>query len=218
MVAIEDTGDAAVPVGWNPRRRDTGLIAGALLGVALAGTSFLIRGGDMNAARFAANVVLYAASLVFVLYYVAAPLSRLVRSAVTDALGSERPWLAYGFAGVMGIYLACALIPETLGEGRLSLPTLAYSLLTAAVVIVFLLSAGSRRVDQSLTLRSLQRLSSGYFWFAFAVIDLDRVVGPHRPDGHVYEISLLLLVIALLISFADALVLRVKAGMSERAL
>jgi hypothetical protein len=217
MVAIEDSDELLSLARWNPRRRDMGLIFGMTFGVVLAWATFLLRGGDMNAARFAANVVLYAASLVFILYYVALPLSRLIRSTATEALGEERFALAYGFAGVMGVYLVCTLVPETLAGGHVSLPTLAYAVLTSLVAAVFLISAGSKRAANSVTLRSLQSLSSGYFWFAFAVVDLDRMVGPHRPDGHVFGISILLLVGALLIRFADALVLRFNAGMSQRA-
>ena len=218
MVAIEHASELIAPPRWNPRQRIVGLMAGITLAVLLAWVGFLIHGGDMNAVRFASNVVLFSASVVFALYYVAGPISRLVRSGVTRVLGHERFALAYGFVGMMGVFLATILMPDYLIGGRLSLPTLAYVGLTAMVCAVFLLSAGNKRADKSVTLRSLQSLSSGYFWLAFAFTDMDRMVGPHRPDSNPYGISLLLLAIAVLIRFADAFAQKHIAGMSGRAI
>jgi hypothetical protein len=202
---------------WNPRQRTVGLMAGVVLAVLIAWVSFLIRGGDMNGARFAASVVLYASSLAFVAYYIAGPLSRLVRAKATRVLGEERFAIAYGFIGMTGVYIVCVLMPDYMTSARVSLPTLAYVVFTALVSVVFLLSAGSKRADKSVTLRSLRSLSSGYFWLAFAFVDLDRMVGPQRPETEPYGISLLLLVVALLIRFADALAQRHSAGLAERA-
>jgi hypothetical protein len=41
--------------------------------------------------------------------------------------------------------------------------------------------------------------------------DLDRMVGPHRPDGGIYGWLLLLLVIAIMVRFADAFMQRFHA-------
>jgi len=218
MVAIVHTSALIAQRRWDPRQRIVGLFAGITLAFVAAWVGFLAHGGDMNAARFASNVVLFSASIVFAIYYVAGPIARLFRSDLTRALGAERFALAYGFVGMMGIFLATILMPDYLMGGRLSLPTLAYAGLTAMVCAVFLLSAGSKRADKSVTLRSLQSLSSGYFWLAFAFTDMDRMVGPHRPDSNPYGISLLLLVIALLVRFADAFAQKHIAGMSERAI
>jgi len=217
MVAIEHTGVEFAPSRWNPRQRIVGLAAGLTLGVLAAWISFLYQGGDMNAARFASSVVLFTSSIVFSLYYMAGPVARLIRSDVTKTFGEERFAMAYGFIGMMGVFLASILTPDYLLTGRVPFPTLVYVAFTAMVGAVFLMSAGNKRTDQSVTLRAFRGLSSAYFWLAFAFIDMDRMIGPHRPDANPYGISLLLLVIALLVRFADAFAQKHIAGMSERA-
>ncbi len=85
-----------------------------------------------------------------------------------------------GFVGMTGVYIACVLMPEYMTSARVSLPTLVYAIFTALVSTVFLLSAGSKRADKSVTLRSLQSLSSGYFWMVFAFVGSR----PDRRDRH----------------------------------
>lgn len=217
MVAIEHTGVEFAPSPWNPRQRIFGLTAGVALGVGLACAGFLTGGGDMGGARSASNLVLFSTSVVFALYYSAAPITRLIRSSVIEAWGEERFALAYGFIGMLCVYFACIMMPDYMVSGRIPFATTAYALLTAGIATVFLLSAGNKRTDRSVTLRAFRGLSSGYFWLAFAFIDMDRMVGPHRPDSNPYGISLLLLVFALLIRFADAFAQKHIARMSKRA-
>ena len=217
MTAIAQAADMLVSAYQNPRRRGVGLMAGVALAVVLSVIGFLAHGGGVNGAHFAANLVLFSSSLVFVLYYVSGPLSRLIFTPATQALGAERFALAYGFAGMMGVFLFSLLAPDFATGGHQPLPTLVYAVVTALVVAVFLMSAGSKRAAGSAAMRSLQSLSSGYFWLAFAFTDLDRMVGPHRPDGIFYGLSLSLLVVALLIRFADAFMERRRAVMSARA-
>jgi hypothetical protein len=218
MVAIEHSGVEFASSRWHPRRRMVGLGAGITLAVLAAWVSFLYQGGDMNAARFASSVVLFSSSIMFSLYYMAGSAARLIRSEVTKAFGEERFAMAYGFIGMMGIYLATILMPDFLLSGRIPLPSLVYVVFTAIVGAVFLVSAGNKRTDRSVTLRAFRGLSSAYFWLAFAFIDMDRMIGPHRPDANPYGISLLLLVIALLVRFADAFAQKHIAGMSERTI
>ena len=216
MVAIEHSGELLAPSRWNLRQRTVGLIAGIGFAILLACAAFLVRGGDMNAARFAANTVLVASSFLFVIYYVAAPIARLIPGAAARALGQERFALAYGFVGMTGVYTLCLLTPDWLMQARLPLPTLTYAALTAFMAIAFLLSAGSKRTAAMPTLRTVQSLTSGYFWLTFAFTDMDHMIGPHRPDGNFYGPSLMLLAIALIVRFADAFVQHFNAGMSER--
>jgi hypothetical protein len=48
------------------------------------------------------------------------------------------------------------------------------------------------------------------FWLAYALTGLARISGPHRPDAF-YGFSLSLMMIALLLRFADRLVARIKS-------
>lgn len=216
MVAIEHEASRLAHDFWNPRSRTLGFAAGVALAVVIAWSGFLANGGDFGAARAATTLVMLTSSFVFILFYVSQPLARLIRSDVTRTLRQERFALAYGFGGMMAVFITCTLTPDYMSGARIPLPTMAFAGLTALVCAVFLLSAGSKRADRSVTLRSLRSISSGYFWLMFAFSNLDHMVGPHRPDNNPYGLSLLLLVVALLICFADAFMTRIRAGMPER--
>jgi hypothetical protein len=49
----------------------------------------------------------------------------------------------------------------------------------------------------------MEVMGVAYFWTVYAVSDLDHLYGPHRPDGY-FGASLSILVVALLIRFADS--------------
>jgi hypothetical protein len=218
VATIEQAADMLALAYRHPQRRNVGLLAGIVLALVLSVAGFLFHGGGQNGTRFAANLLLFSSSFVFVVFYVAGPLSRLIATPATQILGAERFALAYAFAGMMAVFLLSILAPDFVAGARMPLPTLTYALFTALVVAAFLMSAGSKRTARSATMRSLQSVSSGYFWLVFAFTDLDRMVGPHRPDGNFYGLSLLLLVMALLVRFADAFMERRKAGASVQAI
>ena len=212
MVATEHAADALASAYRNSQRRSLGLLAGVAAAIVLSLAGFLLHGGGPNGARFASSLMLFSSSVMFAVYYVAAPLSRLVPA--TQAFGAWRFSIACGFVGMIAVFLVSTLAPSYEANGSVSLPTLAFAALTVFVAAAFTVSAGSKRTAHSVTLRSLQSLSSGYFWMVFAVMDLDRMQGPHRPDPIPYGLSLLLLVLALLVRFADAFTLHVS-GMSK---
>jgi hypothetical protein len=210
---IEHAAEALVTAYRNPQRRSVGLLAGAILAILLSVGGFLLHGGGPNGVRFADNLMLFSSSLVFVFYYAAVPVSRLVPAA--EVLGAYRFSIAYGFVGMVLVFLVSLLAPDY-AAARIPLPTLGFAALTVLVAVAFLIGAGSKQARNSATLRTLQSLSSGYFWMVFAVMDLDRMQGPHRPDPIPYGLSLLLLVAVLLVRFADAFVERHRAGMPAR--
>jgi hypothetical protein len=215
MSALARAADVMSTACRHPLKRSVGLMAGVTLAAALAAAAALSRGAGPNGIRFAANLVLFSSSLVFVLYYVAGPLSRLL--SVARLLGEERFALAYGFAGMMAVFVFLALEPDYATGAHTSLASLTYGGLTAGVALAFVMSAGSKRAERSVAMRTVQSLSCGYFWLVFAFTDADRMIGPHRPDGIIYGLSLLLLAIALPIRFADAFMARRKAAMSGPA-
>ena len=215
MVAIEHTAGAGAPArGNSTQRRTAGLLAGISFAILISLPGFVLHGGGPNGARFANSLMLFFSSLVFAAYYISAPLSRLVSA--TQAFGTWRFSIAYGFVGMMTVFLVSILAPNYEANGGVSLPTLAFAAVTVLVTGAFAVSAGDRQASYSVTMRSLLSLSSGYFWMVFALMDLDRMQGPHRPDPIPYGLSLLLLVIALLVRFADALTQKYRAAMSVR--
>jgi hypothetical protein len=216
MVSIADFGGMPVPV-LATRRTLTVALGGTSLALLLAIGAFLARGGGMIGSGYAARVALAAASLAFVIAYVAKPLSRLFHSGATRALGRESAGLTQSFAGMYAVFLTCIVLPYFLAGEVIPLPTLAFAILSILILAVMMFSTGTRRLLGSRAGRAMLGLSNAYFWCAFAANDLDQMVGPHRASAFdmYYRLSLILLVLALLVRFADAFVERRKVRMAE---
>ncbi len=218
MVSIADFDGARAPVlrRWRPRTL-TIAAAGTGLALLLAIGGFIIRGGGVNGIRFGAGLVLVASSIAFVVAYIAQPLCRLVPTNATRALGRERAGLTNAFACMYAVFLASIVLPGGLAGEPLALPTLAFAIISTAILAVLVFGASTRRVLGPSAGRAVLGLASAYFWCAFAVNDLNHMVGPRRADWlePLYVLSLALLVLALLLRFADAFLERRKVRMAE---
>jgi hypothetical protein len=215
MVSIADVDGPAVP----PRRPRTLLLAAAGTGLALllAFCGTIVHGGGANGMRFGALLVLAASSIAFVVAYLAQPLCRLLPTPVTRALGRERAGLVQAFACMYAVFLACIVLPDTSADEPLGLPTLAFAIFSTVILAVMVFSTSTRRILGSRAGRAMLGLANAYFWCVFAANDLERMVGPHRADlfDTFYRLSLTLLVLALLVRFADAFVERRRVRMAE---
>lgn len=178
--------------------------------------AFTLHRGDLAAARYASQAAYAAACLAFVFYYVSGPLSRLVPSEPTAALGKKTPAIAAAFSAIYAIFLFWVIAPYVVTRTRVPLPTATFCVLSAAVLLVFALGACTGRFAKTAGGRTLMRLCHAYFWFGFMASYFDYVTGPHRTN-YIYGPALSLLAIALLLRFADSLVQRRNAAMSERA-
>jgi hypothetical protein len=196
--------------------RQRGLVpaaAGAVAAFLLGWAAFILRDGDMAATRAAANSVLGASSIVFALYFLSRPLSRLIRARATAALGRGSGALAGVFAGMQGVFLLWVSVPYVAaGEGA-PLPTVIFVLLSAVVLGVFYLGATGRRFSQTAGGRTVQRLAVAYFWLAFVAHDVGHMSAPGWR-GHFYDAALSLLSFALLVRLGDALLQKSRAAMS----
>ena len=56
---------------------------------------------------------------------------------------------------------------------------------------------------------ALLTVAGGFFWLTYALTGLAHLSGPHRPDGF-YGISLSLMIFALLLRYADHLIVRLR--------
>ena len=211
MAAIDSDVSAFAPAWQFGRRKTTLALAGTALALAVAIGAFLIHGRDANAMRFAAQTVFRASTLAFLLFYLATPLAHLLRSRPTQILARERTGLALAFAGMYAVFLGCAVAPDYFAGAHVPLPTLAFAVFSAVILGVVL--AGERAVHADASwqpaLRTMEIIGIAYFWAAYAVNDLDHLSGPHRPDGY-YGVSLTILVLALLVRFADSFWQRYK--------
>jgi hypothetical protein len=217
LVAFYRAAEEMVSAFRDPRQRNSVAALSAVCAAMLLGLIwFLAGGGNASAARAAANAVMDAASLAFVLYFAAAPLSRLIAAASTQALGRARAGIAFVFGGMYGVFLVWIVAPYYFAREHMPLPALTFVLFSAAILTVFLAGAGRRGYSRSGSGRALQGLSTGYFWLVFAIDDLDHLLGPYRLESGFHGFSLALLALALLIRLADMFVERRKAVFSAR--
>jgi hypothetical protein len=205
MAALESNVRVFAPA-WDVGRRKTTLaLIATAAALAIGAAAFVRHGGDGNAARFAAQMVFRASSFAFLLYYLATPLGRLVRSRPTLLVARERVGLALAFACTHVVFLGLTVMPDYENGMRIPLATLAFAAFSMLILGVMLLGeyAGRAGAEWRPALRAMEAVGVCYFWLTFACDDLSHVYGPHRPDGF-YGASLVVLVVALLARFADS--------------
>ncbi|HEX4304256.1 MAG TPA: hypothetical protein VHZ78_15780 [Rhizomicrobium sp.] len=205
MVAIDNAQDI-------PARGQTGFTGYVLLLTVLGAGLIVAASLSMNTAagngwHVAAEMVSRFSLLVFAVAMLVEPLSRLIPSQVTRMVGRERGSLMLAFAVVSAVGLACVAAPTELSGQPMTLEAVAYSALTALILLVLLASAhpATMRFLGGPAWRTLQRVATAYFWLVFFLTGIEHLIGPHLPDRW-YGFSVLLLVGVLLVRFADALV------------
>jgi hypothetical protein len=182
---------------FQPRLTAALLIALAAFTIGMAG--FALRGFDIQAWRFE--------MLVFFAALVAGPVGRL--TPLTWFADKSRP-LLQGFCAAMCVHIAFILlpglfaVPDGLENRGLTAGTTFFILFNGGVALV-MASAVNRRLCDSVgesACRAMLGISAIYFWLCFALIGLAHITGPHRHDPF-YELSVILMVGALLARFAD---------------
>ncbi|MBV9992031.1 MAG: hypothetical protein JOZ72_12155 [Alphaproteobacteria bacterium] len=214
MAAIDSLTTFA-PAWQSGQRRTTLALLGVAAALAVAAGAFLMRGGDGNAARYATMMVFRASQAAFLLYYLASPVARLIRTRPTFAVARQRTGLALGFVGMYAVFLGCSLIPDYMHGAHTPLATMVFCAFSAVILAAILMGerAGRADADWRPAWRAMEVVGVAYFWMIFVASDLDHMYGPHRPDGF-YGLSLMAFVLALLVRFADAFVERYKLARS----
>jgi hypothetical protein len=83
-----------------------------------------------------------------------------------------------------------------------------------ACLLVIIACAGSRQAALLLGGKTRGIILGGglfCFWLGYAFTGLEHITGPHRPDAY-YGFSLLLMIAALLLRFADHFAAKIRAG------
>jgi hypothetical protein len=184
----------------------TGAIA---LAAALLVLGTIVRNGlTDNAFRLGSQAGWRFTNIVFFAVLAACPAGRLaarIRPAAR-VLEDRTPDLIWGFCASYGIYLLAVLLPNAI---RLSGGALLFVLFGAMVTAVMALAAAPLRLSHRGTeliagkvRRALLGTAMIYFWLCYALLALERISGPHRPDTF-YSVSLLLMIGGLLLRFAD---------------
>ncbi len=196
--------------------------AGTGIALALALGGFAARGGGLNGTRYGAALVLAASSLAFVVgLYRPAPVP--ARSAACDACAQPRAGGPYASfcVHVRSLSRLHRALPGLL-DGRASPPADSgvrdiLDIDPCRHVVRHKCKTHSRFECGTQCGTHNTRAVDRLFLCAFVVNDLNHLVGPHRADlfDLSYQLSLALLVLALLVRFAGAIVERRKVRMAE---
>jgi hypothetical protein len=147
--------------------------------------------------------------LVFFAALVAGPLGRLISP--LQVLADKSRALLQGFCAAMVVYFAFLLLPNLFtvpgdlrSEGITSGMTF-FVLFTGTITLV-LATAVNRQLCARVgdkACRAMLGVAVGYFWLCYSLMGLAHISGPHRPDAF-YELSVILMVVGLLVRFADS--------------
>ena len=183
----------------------------ALVAVAVVLSAILMRGFAENGFRLGSQWAWRYTFFVFFAAMVAEPIGRLAARLFTSFTWPESlgPKLIWGFCASYGVYLLSVFLPNVIQpSGGATLMVM----FGATVVAVMALTAaplkrqngnqGGKTLIGERTRRAMLGMAFIYFWSCYSVMALARISGPHRPDAF-YDISLSLMIVALLVRFAD---------------
>jgi hypothetical protein len=185
----------------------TPLVAGiAVISAGLVLGALMSRGFSDNGFRLASQWAWRYACFVFFAALVAGPACRILARFHPDftppASLSRR--LVWGFCASYAIYLLSVFLPHVVHPSAGATIMVLFGGLVALVMALSVvpLARLSRRPVMEKARRAMLVLATGYFWLCYSIMALARISGPHRPDAF-YDISLNVMVIGLLIRFAD---------------
>jgi hypothetical protein len=214
MVALDNSAVFAnekVPVRI-PKMTLPGVIA--LAAATIAFGSLAARGFSDNGFRLASQNGWRFACFVFFAAIIAGPLGRLVPA--LKRLETESCSIFWGFCASYAVYLAAVLVPNAFGaqsvSAAVSAGTTLFVLFGAGVTLVMALALTPRMKELAGggVRRALLGVSAIYFWLCYALMGLSHLSHPHRPDGF-YGLSLSLMIVALLVRFADSFRARIRS-------
>lgn len=221
MIAVEQ--DAALSGAGRfriPHMRGHMMIGLAAILIFLGG--FAARGFSDNGLRFGSELTWRFTFCVYFAAIAAGPLARLMPIESVRRICEGRRQLIWGFCVSFGVFLASVLVPNTFTQPGLDRDGLTAGMSVFIIlgtilvlVIAYTASHGASHFLGDKARRTMLGAGMSYFWLAYALTGLARISGPHRPDAF-YGFSLVLMLIALLLRFADRFAAKIRAG-SETA-
>ena len=188
----------------------------ASLAVAATVAVMAINGFSENGLRLGSQTAWRFAFFVFFGALVAGPLCRVTPFGLCRALGPKSRQLMWSFCAALGVYLASVIVPNTLGPQSLHHEGLTAGMMLfvalCGVLTATMAYAATAHASRSLgdkPVRAIQGVGLAYFWLTYALTGLSHISGPHRPDIF-YELSLSLMIVALLVCFADRFLIKWK--------
>jgi hypothetical protein len=214
LVAIENSA-ALTAEGRLVVPRIPGWAGIAALAVLVGAGGLAMQGIGGAGIHFSGELTYRFTCFVYFLAIVAGPLTRLIPWQRLREAGENRRELVWGFCASFAVYLIMLCLPylfalvgrETSGPGITSFDFF------GGCLALLIACASSQRA--ALFLGEKMRgivLAGGLFcfWLAYAFSGLAHITGPHRPDAF-YGISLLLMIVALLLRFADHFATKILA-------
>jgi len=179
----------------------------AIFAVILVLGAILARGFSENGFRLGSQLAWRYASFVFVAALALGPLCRITAHffPVFTPPESLSRKLVWGFCAAYGVYLLSVFVPNVI---HLSAGAMLMTVFGSTVVLVMAITAaplvrlGGPPILPDKVRKVLLGTSAIYFWLCYSLMALARISGPHRPDSF-YGISLSLMILALLLRYAD---------------
>jgi hypothetical protein len=186
-----------------------GPLVGTIAGIAvlLVLGAIIARGFAENGFRLGSQLAWRYAFVVFFTVLIAGPIGRIAARFIPalnwpESLSRKLIW---GFCAAYGVYLLSVFLPNVI---RLSAGATLMTIFGSLVVAVMAATAaplvrlGEKPILPDKIRRVLLGTSAIYFWLCYSLMALARISGPHRPDIF-YDISISLMIVALLIRYAD---------------
>ena len=194
---------------------DTAVLVIAALALAVFASGFILRGFNDNGVRFGTQLVWRFNCLVFFAALVVAPLGRMVP--MLQVLADKSRPLLQGFCAAMGVYFATILLPNLLAvpdgfrPAGITAGMTFFAFFTGTVTLVMAAAANRSMCERvgAKACRAMLGISAIYFWLCYSLIGLAHISGPHRPDAF-YELSVILMVAALLARFTERFIGRLR--------
>jgi hypothetical protein len=131
-------------------------------------------------------------------------------------LCEARCQLIWGFSASFAVYLLGVLAPNLLLPGGPDEDGLTASMATFALfgvalsgIIAFAARRDAARILGEKARTTILGVGLSTFWLAYALSGLAHITGPHRPDMF-YGTSLSLMILALLLRFADCMAAKIR--------
>jgi hypothetical protein len=212
LVAIEH--DAVGSAGGRfavPGLRGWAIIA--VLAVLTGGFGIAARGFTADGFRSGSELIWRFTCFFYFAAIVAGPLARLIPWQRWREVCENRLQLVWGFCASFAVYLTSLYLPFLFADRGGSAGVSGYDIFDLCL-IVLIACAASRRAALFLGEKTRGIILGGglfCFWLAYALTGLGHITGPHRPDAF-YGFSLVLMIVALLLRFADHFAAQIRIG------
>jgi hypothetical protein len=211
VVALDSGMDAHPPI-LNVKVPLAGIVAAIAAMVGLV--AMAMHGFDDRGQRLASELTWRFASFVFFAAAITGPVCRVLPQAVRDQSSALRRQMIWAFCASYGVFLAMTLAPNTLGgvsHADLTASMTVFSIFGGLIVAVLAYATGrdAAALVGDPARQALKTVVGGFFWLTYSLTGLAHLSGPHRPDAF-YGVSLSLMIVALLLRFADHFVAKFR--------